>query len=132
MNKGAKDSNIKVIEEQPEGKITPSMKMATVKMMRRGVSRKKIQDLMAKEDIPLKDSKELIDQLATTLHNDHRRMMTGGVIWGIIGIALSIFLFTKAAGSPPLIAYIVFWGLAVIGIYDFIRGMIGFSRTKQY
>jgi|GEM_PF-2867812 len=120
------------VDEEEEPVFTQNLMMETLKKIRGGVTRKQIITFLANKGFKEANANNLIYELAKTTNNHCRLLMRSGIFWGIVGVILTIFLYVKSSVNPPLIAYIMFWSIGVIGFYDFIRGLRGFYKTRQY
>lgn len=52
-----------------------------------------------------------------------------GALWTIGGIVVSVVSYNLVANSGG--TYIVAWGAVIFGIYDFIRGLIGWLKYRD-
>ena len=64
------------------------------------------------------------------LSKKYRNMMVAGVLWTVGGAIATIIGYSNAADNPSGGTYYVFWGAVIFGIFDFLRGLVGWTKYQ--
>jgi hypothetical protein len=58
----------------------------------------------------------------------YKRAMLSGVLWAVGGIIVTIVTYQLASSGGT---YVIAWGAVIFGIYDFVRGLIGWLKYRD-
>ncbi len=59
----------------------------------------------------------------------YKRTMLAGVLWAVGGIVVTAVTYDMASRGGG--TYVVAWGAVIFGIYDFVRGLIGWLKNRS-
>lgn len=65
------------------------------------------------------------------LASKNARLMGIGFLWAVGGAIVTAVSYSAASSSPTGGRYIVAWGAVLFGIFDIIRGFIGWMKYKD-
>jgi hypothetical protein len=107
-----------------------------------GKSKASIVKKMVKQQIPEEVAAGIVDQVQRAISEYetspegrrayakmHARHMVYGALWVVGGTAVT--LITYGAASSGGGTYIVAWGAILYGLFDFIRGLIGWNKYRE-
>lgn len=58
----------------------------------------------------------------------YKRAMLSGVLWAVGGIVVTLVTLNLAKSGGT---YVIAWGAVIFGIYDFVRGLIGWLKYRE-
>ncbi len=61
----------------------------------------------------------------------YKRAMLSGVLWAIGGIVVTVISYNLARSGSFGGTYVIAWGAVLYGIYDLIRGLIGWLKYRD-
>jgi hypothetical protein len=63
----------------------------------------------------------------TALADKHKKRMFRGLAWTTVGIIITSFSYS--VDSPNGGTYVIWWGAIFYGLYDFLKGLVGWLRN---
>jgi hypothetical protein len=122
------DSLIEAIG-QSVGKGAPEEAIVTA-LTERGVPRQVVADGYAHVQAAFQRYEDS-PEVKAVLASKYARHMLYGALWAIGGGIATAIGYSSASSSSGGGTYIVFWGAIVFGIYDFFKGLSGWSKYSQ-
>jgi hypothetical protein len=95
----------------------------------KGIPKQVIADGYAQVQAAVDDYKDSPEGKA--LASKYARHMLYGALWAIGGGIATAIGYSSASGSPGGGSYYVFWGAIIFGIYDFFKGLDGWSKYSK-
>jgi hypothetical protein len=125
----------------PDGQFTQEMLNNVVQQLAQGKQPARIIKELEKQGWSKENATTLVDQGQQALKayqespegrqamaSKYKRAMLFGVLWTVGGIIATVISVNVASSGGT---YFVFWGAVIFGIYDFIRGLIGWLKYRD-
>jgi len=126
------EERVKDQELSQNTKITQAIASEAAKMIHLGKKRQEVSTFLATKGLNDIEARDLINGLAKALQAQYMKGVKSGILWVIGGGALTAFTYYKAASTSGGGHYLVAWGAVIFGLFDIVRGLMGYYKTNNY
>lgn len=117
----------KIVQQLVQGKRPAQI---TKELEKQGMSKENAAALVAQGQQALKAYMESPEG-RQVMAAKYKRAMLSGVLWAIGGIVVTVVSYNLARSGSFGGTYVIAWGAVIYGIYDFIRGLIGWLKYRD-